>query len=192
VPFTPGSEFAGVVTALGAGVRGPAVGTPVTGAVFTGAFAEQVVVPSAALRQVPEGLDMTAAAAFAVTYGTAYHALCTVAGAVPGLWVVVLGAAGGLGTATVDDATRLGMRVVAAASSAERLDLAANLGAEDGVDYVREDLRERIREVTGGADADVVVDPGRRGPRGGGAPGAALRRPLRHRRLRRRQIPRIR
>jgi NADPH2:quinone reductase len=159
VPFTPGSEFAGVVTALGAGVRGPAVGTPVMGAVFTGAFAEQVVVPSAALRPVPEGLDMIAAAAFAVTYGTAYHSLCTVGGAEPGNWVVVLGAAGGVGTATVDVAARLGMRVVAAASTAERLDVAARLGAEAGIDYVREDLRERIREVTGGAGADVVVDP---------------------------------
>jgi NADPH2:quinone reductase len=159
VPFTPGSEFAGVVTGHGSGVVGPPVGTAVMGTVFTGAFAEQVVVPAAAVRPVPEGLDMTAAAAFAVTYGTAYHALRTVGGGEPGNWIVVLGAAGGVGTATVDVASRLGMRVVAAASSADRLEAAARLGAEAGIDYVREDLRERIREITGGVGADVVVDP---------------------------------
>ena len=159
VPFVPGSEFAGVVEALGPGAAGPPVGTPVMGAVFTGAFAERVVVPAAALRPIPDGLDMTAAAAFHVTYATAYHALCTVGGARPGDRVVVLGAAGGVGSATVDVATRLGMRVIAAASSPERLETAARLGAEAGIDYTREDLKTRIKELTGGAGADVVVDP---------------------------------
>lgn len=78
LPFTPGSEFAGVVAALGPGVSGPPVGSPVAGAVLTGAFAEQVVVPAASLRHVPEGLDMVHAAAFHVTYATAYHCLVTV------------------------------------------------------------------------------------------------------------------
>lgn len=78
LPFTPGSEFAGVVAELGPGVSGPPVGSPVAGAVLTGAFAEQVVVPVASLRQVPEGLDMVHAAAFHVTYATAYHSLVTV------------------------------------------------------------------------------------------------------------------
>jgi NADPH:quinone reductase len=159
VPFVPGSEFAGVVEALGPGAAGPPVGTPVMGAVFTGAFAERVVVPVAALRPIPDGLDMTAAAAFSVTYATAYHSLCTVGGAQPGDRVVVLGAAGGVGSATVDVATRLGMRVIAAASSPERLATAAGLGAEAGIDYTREDLKTRIKDLTGGAGADVVVDP---------------------------------
>lgn len=159
LPFTPGSEFAGVVTALGPGVSGPAVGSPVAGAVLSGAFAEQVVAPVAALRSVPEGLDMVHAAAFHVTYNTAYHALVTVGGATAGEWAVVLGAAGGVGTATVDVAKRLGMHVVAAASSEERLAIARKLGADAGIDYVREDLKTRMRELTGGEGAHLVIDP---------------------------------
>src|SRR4051812_33506895 len=93
VPFTPGSEFAGVVAALGRGVAGPPVGTPVMGTAFTGAFAELVVAPAAALRPVPDGLTMTEAAAFHVTYATAYHSLCTVGAGRSGEWAVALGAA---------------------------------------------------------------------------------------------------
>ncbi|MER5754559.1 NADPH:quinone oxidoreductase family protein [Streptomyces sp. NPDC002088] len=159
LPFTPGSEFAGVVAALGEGVTGPPVGSAVAGAVFTGAFAEQVVAPVAALRPIPDGLDMVHAAAFHVTYGTAYHALVTVGGAAAGEWAAVLGAAGGVGSATVDVASRLGLHVVAAASSPERLAVAHELGAEHGIDYVREDLKARIREVTGGEGVHLVVDP---------------------------------
>lgn len=159
LPFTPGSEFAGVVAALGPGVSGPVVGSPVAGAVLTGAFAEQVVLPAANLRHVPDGLDMVHAAAFHVTYATAYHSLVTVGKAAAGEWAVVLGAAGGVGTATVDVATRLGLHVVAAASSHERLAVARKLGAEGGIDYVHEDLKLRIRELTGGDGAHLVVDP---------------------------------
>lgn len=158
LPFTPGSEFAGVVEALGAGVDGPPIGSPVAGAVLTGAFAEQVVVPLASLRQVPEGLDMVHAAAFHVTYATAYHSLVTVGQGVEGEWAAVLGAAGGVGSAAVDIATRLGMRVVAAASSEERLATARKLGAVAGVDYVREDLKLRLRELTDGG-AHLAIDP---------------------------------
>ncbi|MFE6489065.1 NADPH:quinone oxidoreductase family protein, partial [Streptomyces sp. NPDC057757] len=158
-PFTPGSEFAGVVAALGAGVTGPPVGSPVAGAVLTGAFAEQVVVPVASLRQVPDGLDMVHAAAFHVTYATAYHSLVTVGRGTAGEWAAVLGAAGGVGSAAVDVATRLGMRVVAAASSEERLTVARKLGAAAGVDYVREDLKLRLRELTSGEGAHLVIDP---------------------------------
>lgn len=159
LPFTPGSEFAGVVTALGPGVSGPVVGSPVAGAVLSGAFAEEVVAPVASLRPVPEGLDMVHAAAFHVTYSTAFHALVTVGGATAGEWAAVLGAAGGVGSATVDVAKRLGMRVVAAASSEGRLAVARGLGADAGVDYVREDLKTRVRELTGGEGAHLVVDP---------------------------------
>ncbi|MER6796467.1 NADPH:quinone oxidoreductase family protein, partial [Amycolatopsis mediterranei] len=157
LPFTPGSEFAGVVTALGAGVTGPAVGSPVAGAVLSGAFAEQVVAPVEALRPIPDGLDMVHAAAFHVTYTTAYHALVTIGGATAGEWVAVLGASGGVGSAVVDVATRLGLHVVAAASSEQRLAVARKLGAEAGIDYLREDLKTRIRELTGGAH--LVIDP---------------------------------
>ncbi|MFK4100289.1 NADPH:quinone oxidoreductase family protein [Streptomyces sp. NPDC019531] len=158
LPFTPGSEFAGVIEALGPGVEGPPVGSPVAGAVLTGAFAEQVVVPVSGLRQVPEGLDLVHAAAFHVTYATAYHSLVTVGQGAEGEWAAVLGAAGGVGSAAVDIATRLGMRVVAAASSEERLATARKLGAVAGVDYLGEDLKLRLRELTGGG-AHLAIDP---------------------------------
>ncbi|MFI7667573.1 NADPH:quinone oxidoreductase family protein [Nocardia sp. NPDC049526] len=159
LPFTPGSEFAGVITALGPGVTGPPVGSPVAGAAFTGAFAEQIVVPAAGLRPIPDGLDMVHAAAFHVTYATAYHSLVTIGEGKAGEWAVVLGAAGGVGTATVDVGTRLGLHVIAAASSEDRLVVARKLGAEAGIDYVREDLKKRLREVTGGEGVHLVIDP---------------------------------
>ena len=158
LPFTPGSEFAGRVASVGDGVTGLSVGDLVYGTVFTGAMAEQVLVPARAVAPVPPGLSLTEAAAFRVTYLTAYHALVTAGGLRPGQWVVVLGAAGGVGTATVDIAARLGARVIAAASSADRLKVCAELGAEAGIDYTSEDLKARIKEITGDG-ADLVVDP---------------------------------
>ena len=158
LPFTPGSEFAGRVAAVGEGVTGLAPGDLVYGSVFTGAMAEQVLVPARAVAPIPGGLSMTEAAAFRVTYLTAYHALVTAGGLRPGQWVVVLGAAGGVGSATVDVAVRLGARVIAAASSPERLAVCQELGADAGIDYVKEDLKQRIREITGDG-ADLVIDP---------------------------------
>ncbi|MFT4265270.1 MAG: NADPH:quinone oxidoreductase family protein [Nocardioides sp.] len=158
LPFTPGSEFAGRVAALGAGVSGLEVGDVVHGSVFNGAMAEQVLAPASSVSRVPEGLSMAEAAAFRVTYLTAYHALVTIADIKPGQWVVVLGAAGGVGSAAVDVAVRLGARVIAAASSSDRLRVCADLGAEAGIDYSTEDLKSRIKEITG-AGADLVVDP---------------------------------
>jgi NADPH2:quinone reductase len=158
LPFTPGSEFAGRVAAVGDGVTGLSAGDLVYGSVFTGTMAEQVLVPARAVAPVPPGLSLTEAAAFRVTYLTAYHALVTAGALQPGQWVVVLGAAGGVGSATVDVAVRLGARVIAAAASPERLRACAELGAEAGVDYVREDLKQRIRDITGDG-ADVAVDP---------------------------------
>jgi NADPH:quinone reductase len=158
LPFTPGSEFAGRVAAVGEGVTGLSAGDLVYGSVFTGAMAEQVLVPARAVAPVPAGLSLTEAAAFRVTYLTAYHALVTAGELQPGQWVVVLGAAGGVGSATVDVAARLGARVIAAASSAERLKVCEELGAVAGIDYVREDLKARIKEITGDG-ADLVIDP---------------------------------
>jgi NADPH2:quinone reductase len=158
VPFTPGSEFSGRVAAVGEGVTGLSVGEPVYGSVFNGAMAEQVLVPASSVSPIPPGLSMVEAAAFRVTYLTAYHALVTAGGVRPGQWVVVLGAAGGVGTATVDVAVRLGARVIAAASSPERIKVCAELGAEAGIDYVKDDLKQRIRDITGDG-ADLVVDP---------------------------------
>jgi NADPH2:quinone reductase len=158
VPFTPGSEFAGRVAAIGGGVEGFAAGDPVYGSAMSGSMAEQILVPAGALFPVPEGLSMVEAAAFRVTYMTAYHGLVTAGALQPGEWVVVLGAAGGVGTATVDVAARLGARVLAAASSSERLGVAKAIGAEAGIDYSTEDLKQRIKEITG-EGADLVIDP---------------------------------
>jgi NADPH2:quinone reductase len=158
VPFTPGSELAGEVVAVGDGVIGIKPGDRVFGTVMIGAFAEQVVLPAGSVSPIPEGLDFHAAAAFGVAYATAYHSLRSVAGVEPGEWVVVLGAAGGVGLAAVELAQVLGGRVVAAASSAEKLQLCQDRGAEQVIDYATEDLRMRIREATGGA-ADIVIDP---------------------------------
>ncbi len=157
-PFTPGSEFAGVVRAVGADVRSVEPGDAVMGSAMTGAFAELICVPASALTPKPDGLDWVSAAAFRVTYTTAYHALVTFGAMRSGDWVVVLGAAGGVGTAAVDVATRLGARVIACASSEERLAAATKLGAEVGISYDSEDLKARVKEIAGGG-AQVVIDP---------------------------------
>jgi NADPH:quinone reductase-like Zn-dependent oxidoreductase len=156
-PFTPGSEFAGVVEAVGDGVVGTDIGDRVYGSRFVGAFAQRVVVPETSLSPVPTGVSLADAAAFWVVYATAYHSLRSVAEVVEGEWVVVLGAAGGVGLATVDLAQVLGARVLAAASSDEKLAVCAARGAEAVVNYSREDLKSRVKELTGGAD--VVIDP---------------------------------
>ncbi|ROO88025.1 NADPH:quinone reductase-like Zn-dependent oxidoreductase [Actinocorallia herbida] len=158
VPYTPGCEFAGVVTAAAPDGSGPAVGDAVIGLVTHGAFAEEIVIDSARLTRIPAGLGWHRAAAFGVTYTTAYHALRTVAGVSPGEWVVVLGAAGGVGLAAVDVARAMGARVLAAAGGEDRLELCRAKGAEACVDYRTEDLKTRIRELTGDRAA-VVVDP---------------------------------
>lgn len=158
VPFTPGSEFAGHVRLVGPGVDGVAVGDRVTGASMIGAFAEQIVVPAQSVHVVDAAVDLRSAAAFGVADRTAYLALRTVADVSPGDWVVVLGAAGGVGLAAVELAHLLGARVLAAASTDEKLAVCLQKGAEVGVNYVTENLKERIKEITGGG-ADVVIDP---------------------------------
>jgi NADPH:quinone reductase len=157
-PFTPGSEFAGVVASVGSGVTGPSVGDHVFGTVMAGAFAEQVLVPADGLSMVPGKVPLETAAAFGVVYRTAYHALRSVAEVSPGDWVVVLGAAGGVGLAAVDIAVALGARVIAVASSGAKLEVCRSRGAEGLVDYTTEDLKERVKQLAGGG-ADVVIDP---------------------------------
>jgi NADPH2:quinone reductase len=157
VPFTPGSELAGVVESVGNGVTAPKPGDRVYGSTFVGAFAQRAVVRADSLSVVPEGVDFAGAASFWVVYATAYHALRSVAEVGPGDWVVVLGAAGGVGLAAVDVARALGAKVLAAASSDAKLDVCRSRGAEALVNYSTEDLKARIKELTGGADA--VIDP---------------------------------
>ncbi|MGV0626416.1 NADPH:quinone oxidoreductase family protein [Mycolicibacter minnesotensis] len=157
VPFTPGSELAGDVIAAGDGTAFT-VGDRVVGTSFVGGFAEQALVPAAAMTAIPDGVDYAAAAGFGITYRTAYHALRSVARVTEGDWVVVLGAAGGVGLAAVDLGVALGAKVLAAASSPEKLEVCRQRGAAATVDYDREDLKERIREITGDG-ARAVLDP---------------------------------
>jgi NADPH:quinone reductase len=157
-PFTPGSEYAGTVTAVGPDVTDLKPGDRVFGTGFVGACAEMVCTSASALHPIPDGVSATDAAAFGVVYQTAYHALRSVAELQRDEWVVVLGAAGGVGLATVELARMLGGRVLAAASSPEKLEICRGAGAEAVVDYETEDLKERIKEITGGG-ADVVIDP---------------------------------
>jgi NADPH2:quinone reductase len=156
-PFTPGSELAGEVIAVGDGVAFSS-GQRVSATTFVGAFAEQALLPVEAVTEIPDGADYASAAAFGVTYRTAYHALRSVAEVRPGDWVVVLGAAGGVGLAAVDLAVAMKTRVLAAASSPEKLELCRSRGAEATIDYDREDVKTRIRELTGDS-ARAVLDP---------------------------------
>jgi NADPH2:quinone reductase len=158
LPFVPGSELAGEVLAVGAGVTDLKEGDRVFGTAITGAFAERAVLAAGQLTKMPGGTGFGEAAAFGVTYRTAYHSLRSVAEVKAGDWVVVLGAAGGVGLAAADVARQLGARVVAAASGPEKLAVCAEHGADHVIDYTREDLKARIRELTGGG-AHVVIDP---------------------------------
>ena len=157
VPFVPGSELAGEVVAVGAGAPFRP-GQRVAATTPTGAFAEQALLDAASVTPIPDGADFASAAAFGVTYRTAYHALRSIAEARQGDWVVVLGAAGGVGLAAVDLAVAMGARVLAAASSPDKLALCLQRGAAAVVDYATEDLKSRIRELTGDG-ARVVLDP---------------------------------
>ena len=157
-PFVPGSEFAGVIAETGDGSGGFAVGDRITGTALYGAFAEEVVVPTAGLSRIPDGVDDRTAAAFGVAYRTAYHALRSMARVQEGDEVIVLGAGGGVGLAAVQLGVQLGASVTAVASSAEKLELAAGYGAKHVVNHKTGDLRRALKEaVPGGADA--VVDP---------------------------------
>jgi len=157
-PFVPGSELAGVVLEVGAGVDGIDVGDRVMGTALVGAFAEEVVLGQGAVRRIPEGVTFPVAAAFGVAHRTAYHVLRSVARLETGDELIVLGAGGGVGLAAVQLGHRLGATVTAVASSAEKLAAASSLGATHLVDHGAGDLRQALRAVVPGG-ADVVVDP---------------------------------
>lgn len=157
LPYIPGSEFAGHVVSGGAD-QGFADGNRVYGTIHSGAFAEYVTLPVTRLQRMPDSVDFDAAAGFGVAYTTAYHALRTASEIRSGDWVVVLGAAGGVGLATVDLARHFGARVIAAASGDDKLALCLQRGAEAAIDYRTDDLRRRIKAITG-EGAHVVVDP---------------------------------
>jgi NADPH:quinone reductase len=158
LPFVPGSELAGEVIETAEGVTDVAVGQRVFGSTLVGAFAEEAVVASTSLTVLPDGVDDSVAAAFGVAHRTAYHVLRSVACLRPGDELVVLGAGGGVGLATVQLGAVLGARVTAVASSTKKLEVAASLGATGLVDHSRGELRQELRELLPGG-ADVVIDP---------------------------------
>lgn len=158
-PFVPGHELAGTVLALGEGVTGFEVGQRVAGNVSWGAFAEKIAVPAEVLVPVPDNVDAREAAAMLLAYCTSQYALKDRAQLARHETVVVLGAAGGVGTAAVQIAKAMGARVIAAASSADKLAFARENGADEVINYATEDLKTRIRELTDGQGADVVYDP---------------------------------
>ena len=157
-PFVPGSEFAGVIDEVGSETTGFAVGDRVTGTGLFGAFAERVVVDAASVAAIPDGVDDLTAAAAGVAHRTAYHTLRSAARLRPGDELVVLGAGGGVGLAAVQLGVALGARVTAVASSAEKLDAAADHGACRVVNHRDGELRAALRAALP-EGADVVVDP---------------------------------
>ena len=159
LPFSPAAEFAGVIEALGEGVTGWSVGERVSGYMGFGAAREYVVVGADRLVRVPDGLSDEQAAGIAVTYGTTIHALIDRAAIQPGETLVVLGAAGGTGIAAVEIGKALGATVVACASSPDKLALAGERGADHLIDYTADNLRQRLKEITGGRGVDVLYDP---------------------------------
>jgi NADPH2:quinone reductase len=159
LPFTPGSDVAGVVTAVGENVSQYKIGDRIFGTVMTGGFAEKVAVNVAMSAPIPPALSDAVAASFMMAYGTSYHALKQRARLAEGETVLVLGAAGGVGLAAVEIAKAMGATVIAAASSAEKLDLCQRKGADHLINYTTENLRDRIKEITNGRGIDVCYDP---------------------------------
>ena len=159
LPFVPGMELAGTVTAVGSRVEAYRAGDAVMATGQTGAFAEECAVPVERVMRRPDAIPPDVAAASLITYGTTYHALKDRARLRPGETVLVLGAAGGVGTAAIELAKVMGARVIAAASSEAKLAVCRSLGADAVVDYTTEPLRERLKELTGGKGVDVVYDP---------------------------------
>lgn len=159
LPFAPGAELAGDVLAVGTGVTGFKAGDRVIGSVRSGAFAEQAIVPATHLIPLPRGVSYEIGASFTLVYGTSYHALKGRAQLQPGETLLVLGAAGGVGLAAVQIGKALGARVIAAASTAEKLALCRDNGADETINYANEDLRERIKALTAGKGPDVIYDP---------------------------------
>jgi len=158
LPFSPAAECAGVVRDVGAGVTGFAPGDPVCAYLGWGSAREVVSAPAERWVRVPAGVDLASAACAPVVYGTAYHGLRDRARLMPGETVAVLGAAGGAGLAAVEIAKVMGARVIAVASTEEKLALCRAHGADELINYAKEDLRQRLRELTGSQGVDVIYD----------------------------------
>jgi len=159
LPFSPGSEFSGIVEAVGDGVVGFDPGMAVLGTVPFGAFAEQAVVPAATLMRLPASTDPLTGSVFATAYGTGIHALKQRANLRPGETLLVLGAGGGVGRAAVEIGKAMGATVIAAASTPEKLEIARAAGADHLINYAETSLKEQVKELTRGKGVDVACDP---------------------------------
>jgi NADPH2:quinone reductase len=159
MPFTPGSEVGGVITSVGAGIQGFAVGDRVMATPGIGGLAEQVAVKADGLRKIPDSMDFKTAAGFAMIYTTSYYALKQRAQLQTGETLLVLGASGGVGLAAVELGKLMGAKVIAAASSDEKLDFVNRLNPDALLNYGDGELKERVKELTGGTGADVIYDP---------------------------------
>lgn len=159
LPFVPGSEYAGVVRAVGEDVKHLKVGQSVACLSGTGGFATHTIAPAALCMPLPDGFSHVDAAAFIMIYATSWHALVDRAQLKPSETVLVLGAAGGVGTAAIQIAKAAGARVIAAASTDEKCALCTSIGADATINYSRQNLRDEIKALTGGKGPDVIYDP---------------------------------
>jgi len=158
LPFSPGSELAGVVKEVGPEVKNVKAGDKVIAFTTYGAFAEEVKTEAQRLIPLPKGMSYETGAAFLLTYGTSDHALRDRAALKAGETLLVLGAAGGVGLAAIEIGKALGARVIACASTDDKLAVCKQHGADEGINYSSEDMRERIKALTGGKGVDVVYD----------------------------------
>ncbi|OWP52412.1 NADPH:quinone oxidoreductase family protein [Pseudomonas nitroreducens] len=158
-PFSPGGESAGVVGAVGEKVSHVKPGDRVMALTGWGSFAEEVAVPGYNVMPIPDGMDFPSAAAFGMTYGTSMHALKQRANLQPGETLLVLGASGGVGLAAVEIGKAMGAKVIAAASSDAKLEVAKAAGADVLINYSEGSLKDKLKEITGGQGVDVIYDP---------------------------------
>lgn len=159
LPFIPGGECSGVVEAVGAKVSRFKVGDKVISMGASGAFCEKVAANEFSVFPMPDGLSFEQAAGVSITYFTSYYALKQRANIQPGETLLVLGAAGGVGTTAIELGKLMGARVIAAASSEEKLELCRQLGADEVINYSEASLKDAVKELTGGKGVDVVYDP---------------------------------
>ncbi len=159
LPFSPGSDIAGVVKSVGEGVKHLKPGDEVFGIVAYGGFAEEILIPANSVFPKPPMMEDKIAASFMMAYGTSYHALKDRAALKAGETLLVLGASGGVGLAAVELGKQMGAKVIAAASTDEKLELCKQYGADETINYTKEDLKKRTKELTDGNGADVVYDP---------------------------------
>ena len=159
LPFVPGSEYAGVIEAVGEGVTHLKIGQSVACLTGTGGFGTHTIAPAALCMPLPAGFPFVDAAAFIMIYATSHHALVDRAQLKAGETVLVLGAAGGVGTSAIQIAKLMGARVIAAASTDEKCELCKSIGADATINYSKQDLREAIKAATGGKGPDVIYDP---------------------------------